>query len=387
MFTKQDERYLIRLLGRNEVVLFLGAGFSLDAENLEGEKFPTGWQLGKKIWDFLGNTDEYEETSLPLLYQAFLGAGIKRKRKNEFLERVLLSGEIPKHYNGITIPYWYKIYTINVDDIIQKVYQRTGKGINELIYPYDEYKERDQSLEKTHIVHLHGKLPCDPGNVVFSTKQYARAGLRDQPLYSQFVYDYATHPTIFLGTDLNEPLLERYIESREGREGFGELRPKSFIVSPKLSQIKAQILRDDYNVHHIEGTTKEFIEWINNIANELPARNEILKRTFPNLLRVLEYANISQVSTRTISDFAETFKRVPTEYKIKEARSGYLLGANPSWNDIHQGLDIDRTITKSLYDDIYENCTLTKKKDKQKNIFLNWHGRIWKINYYQKART
>lgn len=370
MFKDQDEKYITRLLGRNEVVLFLGAGFSLDAKNLSGERFPAGWELGNKIWNFLGYEGEYDKTSLPILYQAFISAGRKREAKTEFLNQNLLSGEIPESYNSMTIPHWYKVYTINIDDVVQKVYSRNGKRLRELIFPKDEFKERDQSLDETHIVHLHGKLPCIPENVVFSTKQYARAGLKDQPLYSQFVYDYATRPTIFVGTDLNEPLFERYIESREGREGFGELRPRSFIITPTISPVKAQVLKNDYNVHHIAGTTSDFLNWLSSIAEKLPNKDEILRHTFPNLLQILEYANMSEVSKRALNDFAETFKRVPTEYNIKNNRSGFLLGTNPTWNDIFNNLDIPRTISNGLYNQIVDFCTKEHENPKQKIISL-----------------
>lgn len=370
MFSEPEEKYLTRMLGRNEVVLFLGAGFSLDAKNRLSENFPTGWALGSKIWNFLGYDSEYDDTPLPTLYQAFLSSGKKRDSKTTFLNDNLLSCEIPKKYDSISIPYWYKIYTINIDDLIQKVYSRNNKKVKELVYPQDEYSERDQSLEEILVTHLHGKLPCLPEEVVFSTKQYARTSLKHQPLYSSFVYDYATHPTIFLGTDLNEPLFERYIESREGREGFGELRPKSFIITPKMSPVKAEVLRKEYNVHHVAGTTEDFLNWIDSINESLPQREEILQQTFPNLLNVMEFANITNLPSKTITEFASSFKRIPTDYIIKNKRSSYLLGANPSWNDLFCELDIPRSITKGIFDSISSKCLDKNVHSKQSVISI-----------------
>jgi hypothetical protein len=60
MFKESDLKYLKRLIGRNQVVLFLGSGFSRSAENRRNEKFPTGFELGKKLWDFLGYSGEYD---------------------------------------------------------------------------------------------------------------------------------------------------------------------------------------------------------------------------------------------------------------------------------------------------------------------------------------
>lgn len=370
MFEGNDEKYLLRLLGRNQVVLFLGAGFSMGAKNRSGDNFPSGWTLCEMIWKFLNLKGEYDGTPLPVLYEAFLSEGVKRELKTDFLESHLLSGEIPETYNRITIPYWYKIYTINIDDVVQKVYDRNSKKLRELVFPIDEFKERDQSLEETNIVHLHGKLPCKPENVVFSSKQYARTNLKNQPLYSQFVYDYATHPTIFIGTDLDEPVFERYIESREGLQGFGEHRPKSFIVTPKLSPVKARVLKNQYNIHHIEATGDDFLNWISSIEHKLPSKHEILQRTFPNLLSILEYADITGVSKKSIYAFSESFKRVPKEYIIEQIRSGYLLGANPSWNDIFSNLDIPRTVSTEIYEVIYQLSTREHENPKQKIVSI-----------------
>src|SRR5699024_9836885 len=126
---KDDERYLIRQLSSNQVVLFLGAGFSLDATNRNNENFPTGWKLGEKIWKFLKIDGEYDGTSLSEMYQAFIHSGIKKNLKIDFLESNLLCSEIPDQYRKITQPYWFKIYTTNIDNILSKSYRKENKSV------------------------------------------------------------------------------------------------------------------------------------------------------------------------------------------------------------------------------------------------------------------
>ena len=89
MFSKDDEKYLVRLIGSNQVVLFLGSGFTSEALNRMGEPFPLGRDLSIKLWDFLGYRSDYDETKLPEMYQAFLSSPIKLDRKKEFLENTL----------------------------------------------------------------------------------------------------------------------------------------------------------------------------------------------------------------------------------------------------------------------------------------------------------
>jgi len=73
----------------------------------------------------------------------------------------------------------------------------------------------------------------------------------------------------------------------------------------------------------------------------------------------------------TLYSFSTSFKRVPTEYAIKDKRSAYLLGANPTWNDIHSELDIPRTITSDIYTDIYKYCIDKTENRAQKIISLS----------------
>ena len=354
MFKKPDEQYLKRQISNNQVVLFLGSGFSLDSKNIIDNNFPSGWVLGELMWKFLKYEGEYDDTPLSQMYEAFLSAGIKKNLKKEFLEKHLLSGEIPDFYDSVTIPFWFKIYTINIDDILSKTFRKNNKGIEELRFPFDQYSERDQSLSTTQITYLHGKLPCEPDEVVFSTQQYAKAQLSHQPLYSQFVYDYATLPVIFIGTQLDEPIFERYIVARENRYGFKELRPKSFLITPTLSPVKAENFKNNYNVHYISGKTEDFLGWINSIKTELPEKKEVLKRTFPNLLNIMEYADIAEVSKKSIVQFSKSFNRVPKEFTQIKERSGFLLGTSPRWNDVVRELDIPRSITLDIYNEINE---------------------------------
>lgn len=370
MFDKDDQKYLVRQISNNQAVLFLGSGFSLDAKNHLKENFPTGWGFSKKLWEFLEYEGDYDNTSLPEMYQAFLNKGVKKNLKISFLTDNLTSSEIPDYYNALINPFWFKIYTTNIDDIIEKTFRRNGKSIEELQYPFDQFSERDQSLERTQIVYLHGKLPCDPNEVIFSPLQYAKAQLTHEPLYGQFVYDYSTLPTIFIGTELNEPLFERYIVAREARFGFKERRPKSFLISPSLSPVKAENLRKNYNVHHVKGTTKDFLDWIISVNEQLPEKDEILKRTFPNLLSIHEYAAIADISKKSITQFAKCFNRVPKELKPIKERSGFLMGTSPRWNDIITDLDIPRTITSTLVEESEKFLSSDNKRDKTKVICL-----------------
>ena len=52
MLSTADAKTLIRNLELNRVVLFAGAGFSVDAENTFHESLPLASELAKYLWSF-----------------------------------------------------------------------------------------------------------------------------------------------------------------------------------------------------------------------------------------------------------------------------------------------------------------------------------------------
>src|SRR5262245_11110782 len=128
MFTSSDEKYLIRALSQNRAILFLGAGFSQEARNQLGNNIPSAIDLSKLIWNFLDYDGDYDSTPLSEIYEALLTSGKPYPWIQNFLESHLLSQEIPGEYFSLTLAYWYRIYTTNIDDVVAQVY-KNAKGI------------------------------------------------------------------------------------------------------------------------------------------------------------------------------------------------------------------------------------------------------------------
>ncbi len=85
MFERDDEKFLKRRLGRNEVVLLLGAGFSTGATNRIGQSMPLSSDLAAELWNFLGYGGEYDGTTLADMYDAALQSGCTFAELERFL--------------------------------------------------------------------------------------------------------------------------------------------------------------------------------------------------------------------------------------------------------------------------------------------------------------
>lgn len=344
------EAYLVRQIGRANVVLFVGAGFSALAKNRLGDPIPTGGRLTRLLWSFLEYPQAYDETStLGEVYEAALTSGIPHSRLRNFLEQHLLCTDIPAIYAEIARPFWNRIYTTNVDDLIERVYLKAGEPkLEVLAYPADDSTERDQALVTLQAIHLNGRLPCEPTQLTFSPIQYAKASLRSQPLYDQFVRDYSTHPTLFIGTKLDEPLFLQYLMAREDRDPrTSEQRPESFLVSASISPPKRATLRK-LNITPIEADTETVLRWLAANNPGLPSRLDTLKVTNPGLAAVLAMGATTPTSAHDLREFGLAFSPVPAAEVKPSDRSQYLLGAAPRWEDLFEGLDAPRRITEDI---------------------------------------
>lgn len=351
MFETGDGEYLKRALSRNEVVLFLGAGFSRSAQNRMNQSMPLSADVGRELWKLLEYEGAYDGTSLPDMYEAALQAGVPFGRLESFLEANFLTREIPGQYDVLCRPFWYRIYTTNIDDLLTRVYKRAaGPKLQIVAYPRDEVKERDQSLETIQAVFLHGTLPARPDEITFSTRQYARRAIETSPLYQQFVGDYSTYPTVFIGTELNEPLFWQHIEARERRAAdIPEQRPKSFLISPKISPPKRAQLRA-FNVVPVEGDADDFLAWLSHIAPGLPTKEQVLRQTLPSVAAL--FGSLPEapadVTVQSLNEFGQAFHLVPAKVEVRGDRSFFLLGATPRWEDIFRELDAPRRVTDTV---------------------------------------
>lgn len=362
MFSHDQEEYLIRALGRNQVVLFLGAGFSSEAKNKINNKIPSGRNLSEIIWRFMGYPGDYDNTSLAEMYEAMMKSGKTHASIRNLLEENLLCKSMPEKYNSLCIPYWHRIFTTNIDDLLEEIYKRIGNIQTEILaYPSDDIGERDQFLDKIQLVYLNGRLPCQPNEVTFSYTQYASAATKIQPLYDEFVRNYSSHPTIFIGTQLNEPIFWQYVELRGERfPKSSEYRPKSFLICPSISPVKIDQL-SKYNIEPIVGTTLDFMDWIKKISPKLPSKIDIIKAISPNIIEVLETIKPEKRFLDNVKLFSETFVKVPMSRPVSKDRSLYLLGASPRWEDILQKQDAPRTITDDIQKYIKEKITEENK--------------------------
>ncbi len=350
MLSDADQQLLRRVITRNACVLFLGAGFSSDAKNSLGTPLPGGWEIGRELWKWLGydtGSATYDQATSPLdkLFD------VAKKKRGEaalvaFLRQGLQVAAYPEWYRKVAFPYWFRIYTTNVDNLMEKVYDDTRPipldVVNAIIH---RYRDRDQTLSRLQYVKLNGWLEGGLEQLTFGARQYgARAGEYD-PWYDHFVRDYATHATILVGTQLNEPLFWRALVSREPRSGAAtELRLRSFLVSPDISPVLIDSL-SEFNVVPVRTSAREFFEFLDTVIGAKPRYEDVIIHVNPQLAHYRELLTGDKRDAEAVKAFLTVCERVNVPDRPASYRSLFLLGASPTWQDIALALDAQREVT------------------------------------------
>lgn len=345
--------FIVKNIRANSAALFLGAGFSAEAKNRAGTNIPVGKQFSETLWRFLGYEGVYDETPLPTMFEAAL------RRKHSELQKVLdenfKCASVPDWYQVITQIFWHRIYTTNVDDLVEEIYHssRSQQILDPINGITEDFRERDQLLGLIQYVKLNGTLTEKPTSITFSTRQYADRLANAEVWYDQFVRDYSTRCTIFIGTKLDEPLFWQAIAARGKKYPGGELRPKSFIISRGFSPAQVENLKE-YNVIPLAGTAKEFFELVAKAVGTFPTANEVLLKTNPGLKEMLHALGerLSRNDRRHVEEFYSAFHPVRDSQHSEHYRSLFLLGSEPQWDDIFNDYDAPRQFNSTVLDEI-----------------------------------
>ena len=321
-------------------ILFTGAGFSVDAKTMAGRSLPTYATIREEIWNLCFPGDPFEEDStLADLFEHAL------KRHRKALTGLVIdllrvdSSSLPDWYGRIFEFPWFRCYTLNIDDLAGATERAfdvprricTISATN----PNSPTKGHDNA-QVFEIVHLNGTLDDVPDHVTFSVTQFADRLAKPDPWYTRFVIDLLSHPVVIIGSRLDEPPLWQHLEYRGARGGreLGELRPRSYLVTPHLARARRALLAE-LNICWLPMTGEEFA---GRVLGELGgARVEGLR-----FLRAHREGGERTVRVPDVSALATN----PME------ETEFLLGQEPTWADWQAGRAIRRDSDERLWSEV-----------------------------------
>lgn len=306
---------IVNAIARGQAVLLTGAGFSRGLIDHDGEPLPLSAELAESIWPIAFRDEPFEpETPLNLVYaeairmsQTLLGDQLNRHFRVD-------PGQVPSRYETWYSLPWHRIYTLNIDDGDEVIQNRAGGRGFQVVSSLGTTPGIVEA-DKLAVVHVNGRLDDFP-NLTFSQWDYADRTTRTDTWYREFVTDLTTRPVVVVGSVLDEPPLWHYLQLRGERGNNNELRPRSWLVSPKLDRgRKATLAR--LNFAHIAATEEEFFQAdIEPFAARLVAGQRADEVVRPEAALI---------------DVSAAVRAAPA------GSPDYLLGTAPRWADVVNG--------------------------------------------------
>jgi hypothetical protein len=348
---------LLRQFEKGNVVLFAGAGFSIGAENRQKKDPPLGNALGELLAEECGWP--YAGEDLPIVYaqaRSHLGSsGLETALDKWYRD----CNPAPWHLL-IAKLFWYRIYTTNIDDVIENSYRTGAAQILDRVVSPAPYKDQDQFYEHVQCIHLHGCVLDNSKPLTFTFEEFASQTAKPNPLYQAMVDDMQSKSFIFVGSRLSDSPFHHYLSLRgQKSRGATEYRAKAFLVVPQISPILRRQFNDQ-NIVVIEATGEEFFSaLVAEVQARVPSRLDLLTMRHPHEMAALK-ATIAEAQkagvTRAQMGVLRQFDFVAGEVTASTQRpkTFFFDGAEPSWDDIAHNVDAKRLVTAEFLEAIQQ---------------------------------
>ena len=283
-----NEEILYESMRKSTPVLLLGAGFSLGSVNGKGEKLVLSNELAEIVYTnfFVKNrpmniskemADATKEYSHDLKYICSLlnTLGLKKER-NDFLTEFFkeCSPGLDDHFHErFTLYHWNKIFTLNIDDLVENIYRVQG-----LEYDVIDQGSADPGREngaQPKIIKLHGNVSNPTLGYIFDDMEYAKFTADQSPILRLFGQFFSSNDVIILGSEFQETDLSIINEIYQATGN--DLSHKYFFVGPKISDLLLRTkIENTANFYYIPWKTSEFINNIYTYVVPFTSDNKLL---------------------------------------------------------------------------------------------------------------
>lgn len=324
----EPEEMLLDSLNNSTPILFLGAGFSFKAYNHANQKIDLATELTNKIFDefYVKRREAYMEDDDVDGVKAYnlkdLCTTIKQESENrkEQLYDFLVNSFKGAHPNPkndfhkkIQEYDWTKIYTLNIDDLIENIYFNEEKKI--LVQNEKSIKSNPDAL--VELFKLHGCVNKPENGFIFSSDEYISMIENADFRMKEFANDYFKNDVIFVGTELDEDdisyILKNYLSS-----GY-EHNTRCFYICPSVKPKLLSQIKSKKNSFIINWDTEKFLNYLSCNVQK----------------RDLETENLKHLSARGFQNIEDVLKK-KSKYYTPILYNGYP----PFYEDILDGWDI-----------------------------------------------
>lgn len=338
---------LLESMKSQRVVLFLGAGTSLDASGPASASAPSGARLRELLGrKFLGSDmPDYDLMSVAeMAIDAHSQAIVF-----EFIKTTLEAFEPSAAHRLVATFRWRAIATTNYDLLIQRAYASTPHRLQNLVtFVRDSEPVEDrlqQSSNPVMYLKLHGCLEQihDPHlPPILSHEHYARYAANRTRLFNRFEGLASESPVLFCGYRLADPHIRNLIYKFTTGS-----RPRYYIVDPNISE-QEKTYWAGKNVEVIAAT---FSRFMTSLDQAIPAIQRSIRITDVAIDQpIRRFYKVNAVESPRLREALQkdyTFLRQDLPHAPQDARRFYE-GFDTGWGAIANRLDAKRRIVDDL---------------------------------------
>lgn len=247
----------------NGIVLFCGAGFSVEAKDRKGKKLPLGNELLNELkekFSYINNINLFSDL---IKISTYLKRNDKTSFEKELTDRFKV-GKYDDRYKYIANINVKSIYTTNIDDLFIKIYEDSGGSA----YLNDRSKYGAVEKEgKVDYFPLHGCVNRQGGYLFDRTEVDSAYSTVSNDTWKELAHEASKYPILFWGWNFND---SGPINAMYGQEENIDNNAKKWILlydegdNNKLEENKMVLESLGYNV--IIGSTIDMLDYISNYA-------------------------------------------------------------------------------------------------------------------------
>lgn len=317
MLGTDDKEYVKDILVNDDPFLYLGAGFSYGAKNKDGKTIPCADELKTIVLAEINQRDpksykEFENKSLPDVCQ-----GLKDLDEGRYIEVITnaLKGFEPLNFHHYITDYkWQNIFTVDIDDLVEKVFKKQGQKI-QVFYKSDNSDKKNSKAQC--LFKLHGCANHPENGIVFARSEYFEsiANSTDFRLL-QLTCAFNSNCFFVIGTEMREADIE-YFKEIYKKSGSSLVKFPVVFVNPKPSRSFENMVKKDKRFKLLRCTAEDFLNFLHEECN-----------TFTKT-----YYTFKSLQKRNKLLTIETLKE-----GVRDEESTYMsklyFGNAPVWNDL-----------------------------------------------------
>lgn len=285
--------------------IFVGAGFSLLAEDKQGRSLPLGWDLKTEL------EGQFQKKASTLTQLATILKATKATAFSEYLTERFTVKKFSDKYKSLNQLDLRYVFTTNIDNLVPLILSNHATK-----YVHDLRKEGESDDPNAiHYLPLHGNVDSEDQNYIFTTTEIANIFDNSPRIWNFLTRAVEKYPTIFLGYGMNDTSTIQAITS--GRYADSNIQKSKWILLKDPADGDIEYFRA-LGFKIIKGDIEEFL-------SELPG------------LLPASSAKAANVSKEVKALFKSNL--IPDSGKGLRARSilHFFRGMEPIWGDVLSG--------------------------------------------------